>query len=248
MSRRVRIRPLSDLHFNRREIELPDVAADLVVLAGDIHCGTKGVIEAKSRFPGSPVLYVLGNHEYYHQDILRTVQAMEQAAAGSNVHILERRSIELCGVAFFGCTLWTDFNLTGDAAAAKQSWRSESSRIWFGREDVAFSPELALQFHQLSLEALKQASAAAKGRLVIITHHAPSRRSLSEAQLGKPSAGAFAVDCEKLIEQSGAVLWIHGHTHRHVDYRIGRTRILSNPLGYEKEKDTGFDPTLCIEV
>ena len=248
MTRSVFIRPLSDLHFNRRDTQLPDCRADVVVLAGDIHCGARGVAEAKARFTGSPVIYVLGNHEYYHQDYFGALKAMEQAAAGSNVHILERKVVELCGLAFFGCTFWTDFNLTGDAAKAKQSWGSESCRIWFGREDVPFSPDIAVQLHRSSCEAVRQARAATRLPLVVITHHAPSRRSLSEAQLRKPSAGCLASDCDALVEESKALLWIHGHTHRRVDYVIGSTRVLSNPLGYEKDKDTLFEPALRLEL
>ena len=244
----LRVRVFSDLHYNRRNFDLPPITADLVVLAGDIHCGAKGVIEAKKRFSACPVIYVPGNHEYYYHDFLRVVDEMRREAHGSNVHILERESIEFDGVTFFGCTLWSDFKLTGRLAEAKRSWRTESSQIWYNREDQAFTPELAIEIHRLSLQALRQARAGSPGRFVVVTHHAPSQRSLTAAQLQKPSAGAYGSDCEALIAELKPEVWIHGHTHYCVSYRLDQTLVLSNPLGYEKEKNTAFDPTLVLEL
>src|SRR5438445_9723562 len=42
-------------------------------------------------------------------------RARRQAAEGTNVHFLENRAVELGGVRFLGCTLWTDFALFGEA-------------------------------------------------------------------------------------------------------------------------------------
>ena len=60
----VKIRVLSDLH---REFLPPPLAprrqADVVVLAGDIDLGTKGVEWALGVFSNVPVIYVVGNHE-----------------------------------------------------------------------------------------------------------------------------------------------------------------------------------------
>lgn len=52
----MRIRVLSDLHREFGPVELPDVVADIVILAGDTDRGTKGVIWARKRFPETPVL------------------------------------------------------------------------------------------------------------------------------------------------------------------------------------------------
>jgi hypothetical protein len=46
-------------------VDLPNVAAGLVILAGDIDRGIKGVVWARQAFPGIPVLYVAGNHEHF---------------------------------------------------------------------------------------------------------------------------------------------------------------------------------------
>ena len=79
-----------------------------------------------------PVLYVAGNHEHYDERIGRLHEKLREAAAGSNVHILENETFELDGYRFFGATLWTDFNLFGDrptamiVAGAKEKGMSRS--------------------------------------------------------------------------------------------------------------------------
>jgi len=46
-------------------IDIPPTDADVVVLAGDVHVGVEGRAWIKTQFPGKPVVYVLGNHEFY---------------------------------------------------------------------------------------------------------------------------------------------------------------------------------------
>lgn len=65
----MRIRVLSDLHREFGHVKSPEVSADVVVLAGDIDRGTKGVAWARQEFPGVPVLYVAGNHEHFDERI-----------------------------------------------------------------------------------------------------------------------------------------------------------------------------------
>jgi hypothetical protein len=43
----------------------PKSDADIVVLAGDVHVGVRGIEWARRSFPLCPVVYVPGNHEFY---------------------------------------------------------------------------------------------------------------------------------------------------------------------------------------
>jgi Icc-related predicted phosphoesterase len=86
-------------------------------------------------------------------------------------------------------------------------------------------------------------------RLVIVTHHAPSARSLDEGYSRDHLSPAFASALDGLVEASGASLWLHGHTHRSADYVTGGTRVLSNPRGYHPiEPNPAFEPGLVVTI
>lgn len=59
--------------------------------------------------------------------------------------------------------------------------------------------------------------------------------------------GTFASDLSELIDRGRPDLWVHGHVHDSCDYRIGDTRILCNPRGYNDE-NSNFNPVLVINV
>jgi predicted phosphodiesterase len=52
---------LSDLHVEFGDMKTPYVESDVVVLAGDVHIGTKGLNWIKNKFKGKEVIYILGN-------------------------------------------------------------------------------------------------------------------------------------------------------------------------------------------
>jgi len=56
---------LSDLHLELGAFTLPEVDADVLVLAGDTALRTPSFEWAKSAAGGRPVVLVPGNHEYY---------------------------------------------------------------------------------------------------------------------------------------------------------------------------------------
>ena len=59
----MKIQIVSDLHLGLAPCVIPDVGADLLILAGDIHRPVEAMNWAKS-LP-MPIIYVPGNHEYY---------------------------------------------------------------------------------------------------------------------------------------------------------------------------------------
>ncbi|MDQ0967527.1 putative MPP superfamily phosphohydrolase [Flavobacterium sp. W4I14] len=83
----------------------------MVILAGDINLVTKGIEWIKENIPDKPVIYVLGNHEYYKGTYPNTLNKIIEASRGSNVGVLENDTIELKGIRFHGATLWIDFSL-----------------------------------------------------------------------------------------------------------------------------------------
>ncbi len=248
----MRLHVLADLHREFGAIEVPTTDADVVVLAGDIDVGTKGVAWIRSQFSNQPVVYVLGNHEFYRHALPDLTNELRRDTAGSRIHLLENSSVEMAGYTILGCTLWTDFALSRnperDMAKAK-GLINDYRIIQLGCHNRVLQPRDTVRLHQESVEWLKtELGRYNPARTVVVTHHAPSPRSEALAYANGPLSPAFVSDLGTLIEQSGIPLWIHGHTHHNVDYRIGETRVLSNQRGYPGECVASFNPGLVIEV
>ena len=106
---------LSDLHTEFHTFTPPAVEADAVILAGDIGVGKGGLKWIQAHFPDRPVLYTMGNHEYYGRTLQKHLQDVRDAAAGTSIHVMENDEVQIGDCIFLACTFWTDFELFGDA-------------------------------------------------------------------------------------------------------------------------------------
>lgn len=248
----MRLHVLSDLHLEFGGFSLPEVEADVLVLAGDIALRTQSVEWAKVAADGRPTVLVPGNHEYYGDSLPRLTHKLREAGAPHNIHVLERSAVVLDGVAFFGATLWSDFELLSDSHAAMQDSRAlvtDYRRIRVSGSYRKLRPEDTASIHASTRRWLnEQVRSGATRGAVVVTHHAPSARSVAPALLTDRVSPGYASNLDSLVEDSGAMLWVHGHTHYCSDYQIGRTRVLSNPRGYADEPVAGFQPNLVVEV
>jgi Icc-related predicted phosphoesterase len=248
----MRLHVLADLHFEFGCIDIPKTDADIIVLAGDIDIGTKGLAWSRSQFPDKPVVYVLGNHEFYRHNLTVLTESLTREAAASHIHLLENKSVELGGFKFLGCTLWTDFALSSDpqkTMAKAERFMNDYRIVRIGGSNRVLRARDTAGIHQQSVAWLQSALAHSEpDRTIVVTHHAPSPRSEAPGYSNSPLTAAFVTDLSALIEQSGIPLWIHGHTHFNADYRIGVTRVLTNQRGYPQEPCAGFDAAMVIDV
>lgn len=249
----MRIRVLSDLHQEFGEVDVPDVDCDCIVLAGDVSTKQNGLQWIRARFRDVPVIYICGNHEYYGERLPRLTDILKQEARGTNIHFLENNSVTIDGVHFYGCALWTDMALHGDAfvgCAAAVGAMNDYKRI---RNSVRgyrlLLPQDIRLVHERSLMMMEQFFATHDPRhSVIVTHHAPSIRSLPERRQSELVSCAYASHLDGFVERHRPQLWIHGHIHHNNDYQIGSTRILSNPRAYPDSPNRNFIPDLLVEV
>ena len=248
----MRLHVLSDLHLEFGRFLLPEVDADVIVLAGDIHTGKNALSWIRGAFPDKPVIHVLGNHEFYGQKIPKLTQELKELTKDSNIHVLENDRLDLGDIVILGATLWTDFQLDGDpvlAEVAAVTNITDFQRIRVAPSYRRFRPADARRLHAESLEWLmKETEAARERKVVVITHHAPSPQSIPLRYRNNPLNPAFASNLEPFIRTSGVALWIHGHIHESSDYVVGSTRIVANPRGYPGEPVRNFDPTLVIDI
>jgi len=209
---------MSDLHLEFGE-PVPQVEGELLVLAGDIGLIKQPVmlytfIERMSKNFDN-VLYVPGNHEYYHDryspDVLKNM-----FIPLTNVHVMNNDNITIDGIKFVGATLWTDETNPGILKQLNDFHIIKGLNVYN-----------APTFHRDSLNYIKESNAD-----VVITHHAPSFQSVAAIFRNSEINSCFASE----LDTGNAKLWIHGHMHNHSDYIKGDTRIVCNPRGYPNEQ------------
>ena len=205
--------------------------AEMLVLAGDIHVGTRA-IERLKRWP-VPVLYVAGNHEFYGHAWESTRRALRRACVGTRVQFLDNDRLDIAGVRFLGCTLWTDFRLEGVAQQVSMAFvqRALNDYHLICTDTGLVTPEQTLQDHERSRHWLaRELDQAHAGKTVVVTHHGPHPLSVHPRYLGNPLNGGFVSDMTPLLDK--ADLWLHGHVHDSFDYSVGPCRVVANPAGY----------------
>ncbi len=250
----MRIHILSDLHLEKAAFSADRVDADVTVLAGDTHVGTRGIAWAREWADGRPVLYVAGNHEFYGGTLPGTIDELRAAADGSGIQVLENDETVVDGVRFLGCTLWSDFEFDGPEsrhASMRLSERvvNDYSHITFGPKARTLHPADTRMLHVSSRAWLAERLAQPfDGPTVVITHHQPLIRGKPENRILRSLAGAFVSDVTELMGGDRAQLWIYGHTHRAADLEVNGTRVVSNPRGYPEEPVHEFDPNFVLEI
>lgn len=266
----LRIQYASDLHLEiLGSVPFPSLlkpVAPVLALAGDIGNPTTPDYHNFLKYCSSNwdhVIVVAGNHEFYNKKpatkwkwsapstVAERLQACRDVATSyQNVRFLERERVDISGVAFLGCTLWTDLS---DPIAAEEAERRMNDYCLIAVEkerplravDVAewHARDYAWLDREIAIAAEEEVPA------VILTHHLPSFDLIATKYKGAGLINrAFASDCHSLIRRP-VQAWISGHTH------TAATRIwpqgiqgLVNPLGYPGEKDTGYCREIFVDV
>ena len=245
---------LSDLHLEFSTLEPPATNADIIILAGDIDKGSKGVNWARQAFPDKLILYVPGNHEFYGTQRLEALSLLHIAGKQHGVQVLDDAEIVIEGTRFLGCTLWTDFLLFGEAK--KSTAMSDGQlclndfRVIREGEKTPFTPARSIELHKQSLAWLKtKLDEPFDGKTVVVTHHLPSRQSVVDRFKDALLSACFASELDYLFGKMD--LWVHGHTHDNLDYEVNGTRVICNPRGYVTyncQENFDFRPGLVIEI
>lgn len=249
----MRISFASDLHL---EFPLVDRAralafrgnSDVIVLAGDIEVGMKTVdvaLQLSDLFPRSHIVWVAGNHEFYHRNIDTQIERYREACrTHDRVHFLENDSIQIGSTKFVGCTLWTDFSLLGDAKQAMEMAERGITdfKLIQTRRGEWFTPQDAANLFQQSSAYLEsELSKSVAQNTVVISHFPPGLETLNPRFDLSPITAYFQANVRAIIEKFQPALWIFGHNHYSHDIQIGSTRVVSNQLGYRSE--AGYIPS-----
>ncbi|MBS0348756.1 MAG: metallophosphoesterase family protein [Proteobacteria bacterium] len=253
----MKLQIVSDLHLGLAPCALPDTGADLLILAGDIQRPQAALQWAMAL--NRPTIYVAGNHEYYGASIPATNRLLQDLSRDSQVTVLDCGEKRIGRLRILGATLWTDFRIAGDGSPREQVMQDairfsrDFSRITIADDPPdSLSPQhCASLFAQHADWLARRLAEPFAGHTVVVTHFAPSPRSIAPRFAGSPLNACFVSNLEDLVANSGAALWIHGHTHDSFDYRLGSTRVLANPRGYVRDgiaENPAFDPGLTVTV
>jgi hypothetical protein len=198
----------------------------------------------------------MGNHEHYHHRFDKTYNDLK-AILPENVTILEKECFEYEGVLFLGATLWTDLN-KGDPITVytMKGFMNDYKCVQNFYADKGLyhklTPEHTFAEHRKTKEYFKIILEMNRDKpVVVITHMAPSFQSVNEKFKHETTTnGGYASDLsEFILDHDNIKVWVHGHMHDPVDYKIGDTRVIANPRGYIPWEDgNGFEAGLYFEV
>jgi len=213
------------------------------------------------------VIYVAGNHEFYHGKFYAGIDYLrEECAKYTNIHFLEcdtkiiqdrnHETGEVSDVVFVGGTLWTDMN-KGDPMTmhAIEGMMNDFRIIRNDKRNFApMSARDVVNRHVRTLSYFRSVLAEQHDRkFVVVGHHSPSFQSVHDMYKHETlmNGGYHSDLSEFILDHPQIALWTHGHTHYPFDYTIGETRIVCNPRGYEGDgysEDTGWNPDIIIEI
>jgi len=217
----------------------PDPECDTLVLAGDIlllrWAAALSVFDKFFEYFDT-ILFVPGNHEYYRFSIkegrekITSIQEHYAKALKKFGYLDDFKNgffIDNGSQAVFGGTLWFPDNFL---VQENKQYLTDYRAIRDIQDVYGINAE--------SKVYLTTPAANYEGS-IIISHHAPSYKSVNPKYYGHPLNCFYANNLDDWIIKNKPKMWIHGHMHDKVDYMIGETRIVSNPIDYPQH---GFNP------
>jgi len=281
----------SDEHFtvpfNKRVVRPVD--CDVAICAGD--AGPPLIESLKwfaKTFPDQRKIYVPGNHCFYSAEVkghpeLKTTYERQRAEAPEvarrlGIDLLDTSSVVIDRVRFIGTTLWSDFMsapsylMWGERVRGAMRMNDyRCIKVGKGRGGDRILPRDTIAAHKVGVKYLiEQLATPFDGETVVVTHHAPSEKSLFGGKVGTDLDWCYASALDYLMMAADSPeaiahnlspahvppsMWIHGHVHANQDYMIGDCRVLANPRGYPKyamanapRENPAFDDQLVVEV
>jgi calcineurin-like phosphoesterase family protein len=206
------------------------------------------------------VIWIPGNHEYYSGRFIRCQARFAEWNARINEIVKtkgykgtlllgDRHTVVKNDVKFICTTLWTDFMRDNPLVILyMQNNLKDYKRIKYDQH-LLIPPQILAE-HKLS-RAFIEKEIQYDGKVVVISHHAPSYQSIHPNFRGDNLNYGYFSDLDHLVER--ITLWCHGHTHSSFDYHIGdnpaKGRVVCNPRGYlNYAMNKEFNPALVVDI
>lgn len=246
---------ISDIHLNiAKEFKIPltkyfpdKTGSDYLFLAGDLCEDWVGNENVRAFLTKTSKLYkkivvVLGNHDYWHLngdfDESRSFEKIPQYCADfvkmfdnkNKIVVLNNSFIQLDDVWVYGTTLWSD--IPPQYYAYVQS-RIGDYRYIYKENGNPVTYFDTVKANYVAFNGISDfVSSHRKDKVVILTHHTPSFQCGCKGY-DEVLDYAYHNKCDNFIVENPQIkAWCFGHCHKPRDFLIGKTQIVSNPLGY----------------
>lgn len=264
----MKIQIISDIHLEFK-YKLPwdrylIPAADILILAGDIcylkDYFTSSIVDEFFSYledNWEQIIYVPGNHEFYQMQYNESfrgpnyIDPENELIISDNafrhinyehhkVTIVNNDVIEIDGINFVCSTLWSQI-----PPQYEQTVRTYLADFRFiGKmtpSNFNYLNKEAVTFVRNSIDKLDN--------VVVVSHHLPSYQVVSKQYASDPVTYGFANShLDNLLDPDKIKLWIHGHSHDHVDKMVNDVRVIRNPFGYMSEQKNGYINDKVIEI
>jgi len=260
----MKIQLYSDLHLEFQRFNVADhVVGDVLVLAGDIaplHTHTfelNNFLDACT-FNFEKVIYVPGNHEYYHGDYQEVNDdLMDLNSKFTNLSVLiNGDQIKYKDINFIGGTLWSDLSNPMEelvVTSHMNDFHIISNGYGYGSyRKVKFSGKDSTAIYKVTrdkiFDQLMEVDKTDKlNKTVVVTHHAPSYQSVHVRFDGDPCNPGYCSNLDNHVALVPPKYWLHGHVHNTMNYMIESCNVRTNPRGYNRE-NRDFDAKFVLEV
>jgi predicted phosphodiesterase len=246
------IQYLSDIHLEFFDSDHVDYnyffvkSAEHLVLAGDIGYPTdnnyKNFIKDCSQL-FNKVFIIAGNHEYYINKPMSEVNNLISIICSeyNNVFFLNNTEYKLTdNIVILGTVLWSKINNLDKKYV--ELYVNDYKKIKDENNNLITAQYINNLYNQ-NFEWLRtkvEEHQKNNNKIIIITHHSPSYKSISPKYKNYQGNSAFANNLDNfIINNQGVKYWLFGHTHSHVTLNIKETMCLANPAGYIE--DSGFE-------
>lgn len=252
----MKIQYCSDLHLefidNRKWVMENPIKpeGDILILAGDIvlfkeiHQHQKFFDYVSKNF--KQTFWIPGNHEYYNSDISKRSGSFEEKIR-DNVTLLNNTVKNINGVRLVFSTLWSQIS------EAKQFIIEQSLSDFrvIQKNQKRLTVQDYNQLHFESRSFLEETFQTKTDALtVVISHHPPTFVNYPVKYAKSNINEAFGTEMASFIENNEIDYWIYGHHHCNVsDFKIGKTKLVTNQLGYIKyNENENFtdDAVFCV--
>ena len=244
----MKIQLLSDTHGSPYTLH-PE--ADVIAHAGDFGNGLAAMrqFQAACNEAGKPYVFVLGNHDYYHEnmsDVRLQLRDEPYLRAG--------KTVQINGWTFVGGTLFSNFR---QHQVSAEQFEQNCHLAQVSVADFAYifdylpnsqnerrsTPEDYVHLYNEEWAWIQRFRGAAN--TIVLTHFPPNAACTAPQFAESPLNPYFIND----VDLTGFAYWFAGHTHTAMDANIQGCRVVINPLGYPDEIGrNGYWDGYLIEV